>query len=144
LSFQNFDKNKNIGEHSIGYRPYNLSTKIFGGREIAQEGCEILPKVSPGLEKVSPKLVGKFLQFFSKLHPNRYTNCNAPSFICSAGYHIKRLNHSLVVATVVYNILQQLLLPQTARNYVVCLVFFYIIGHNYTIRLSHLFSTFSH
>jgi len=43
--FQNIDKNENIGEHSI----CNFSTNLFGGREMAQEGGEILQKVSPKL-----------------------------------------------------------------------------------------------
>jgi len=41
---QNIDKDENIGEHSI----YVTSQLIFlGAREVAQEGGEILPKVSP-------------------------------------------------------------------------------------------------
>jgi len=36
----NFDKNENIGQHSI----CNFSIKKFGGREITQEGGEILQK----------------------------------------------------------------------------------------------------
>jgi len=40
-----FDKNENIGNHSI----CNFSTNLSGNREIAQEGGEILPKVLPNL-----------------------------------------------------------------------------------------------
>jgi len=43
--FQNLYKNENIGEHSI----CNFSTIFLGGREIAQEGGEILQKVMPKL-----------------------------------------------------------------------------------------------
>jgi len=46
LLFQPFDKNENIGEHSI----CNFSTNFYGGgRKIAKEGDEILPKVSPNV-----------------------------------------------------------------------------------------------
>jgi len=44
LSFQNF--NKNVEEHSI----CNFSIIFWGGREIAQKGGKILPKVSPKLQ----------------------------------------------------------------------------------------------
>jgi len=57
---KNLTQNKNIGEQSI----FNFSTNYFwgGGREIAQEGDETLPKVSPKLSatfcelNISPKL----------------------------------------------------------------------------------------
>jgi len=42
MQIQNFCKNEDIGEHSI----CNFSTNLFGGREIAQRGGEILRKVS--------------------------------------------------------------------------------------------------
>jgi len=46
LQFQNFDKNENIGERSI----YVIDQLIcLGGTDIAQEGSEILPNVSPKL-----------------------------------------------------------------------------------------------
>jgi len=51
LYIQKVDKNENIGERSI----CNFSTIFWGGRVVAQERGEILPKVSP-----------KFRQNFAK------------------------------------------------------------------------------
>jgi len=50
---------------------YNFSTKFLRGREIAQGGGEVLPKVSP---KVSPKVCDNFPS--SKFHQNCNTSNN--------------------------------------------------------------------
>jgi len=43
FSFQNVNKSKIFGEHGICH----FSSNFFGGREIAQEGGEVLPKILP-------------------------------------------------------------------------------------------------